>query len=114
MEKNAVIRITKPAHEALVKLAKANRKTVLAAASDAILSAKDDADAERQKLRLELEELRAELRKMTTRKDLAALFYSLAKGAGNDVKKERLAIGYRMLLGHEVNVDFASVELENK
>ena len=114
MAKNAVIRLSESAYNALSDMSKKSEKSMSSLASDIILSQKQDIEIERQKLRTELAELREEMRKMTTRKDLAALFYSLSKGAGTDVRKERLALGYRMLLGHEVNVDFASVDLENK
>jgi hypothetical protein len=113
MKKDAVIRITKPAYEAIVMLAKSNGKTVMATASDAILSAKNDADIERKKLRNELAEFREAIRRNATRKDLAALFYTLSKNEEIDVRKERLALGYRMFLGHEIHVDFASVSIQH-
>jgi hypothetical protein len=114
MAKNAVIRLSESAYKALSDMSKKQEKSMSSLASDIILSQKNDIDIERQKLRTELAELREDLRKMTTRKDLAALFYSLSKGVGTDVRKERLQLGYRMLLGHDVNVDFASVDVDNK
>jgi hypothetical protein len=114
MAKNAVIRLSESAYKALSDMSKKQEKSMSSLASDIILSQKNDLDIERQKLRTELAELREDIRKMTTRKDLAALFYSLSKGVGTDVRKERLQLGYRMLLGHEVNVDFASVDVDNK
>ena len=114
MAKNAVIRLSESAYKALLDMSKKQEKSMSSLASDIILSQKNDIDIERQKLRTDLAELREEMRKMTTRKDLAALFYSLSKGVGTDVRKERLQLGYRMLLGHEVNVDFASVDVDNK
>lgn len=114
MAKNAVIRLSESAYKVLFDMSKKQEKSMSSLASDIILSQKNNIDIERQKLRTEIAELREDLRKMTTRKDLAALFYSLSKGPGTDVRKERLALGYRMLLGHDVNVDFASVDVDNK
>lgn len=109
MIKDAVIRVTKPAHDVLARIACQQKKSKAFVASELILAAKSDADLERQKFKAEIAELREEIRRCSTRKDIATLLYTLAKGDENNERKERLMLGYRMYLGYEVIPDFASI-----
>jgi len=114
MAKTKTILVSDDAYQAIVRAANRAGKSISSTASELILGAKSDADLEQMSIRNKIAEIEEKLNKLVSRKDLAALFYSLSKGAGSDVRKERLALGYRMLLGHEVNVDFASVDIESK
>lgn len=109
MAKNAVIRLSDSAYNALSDMSKKHEKSMSSLASDIILSQKQDIEIERQKLRTEIAELREEMRKFATRKDIAAVLYTFCRIGEKGMKKERAGLGYRMQLGHEVNVDFTNI-----
>jgi hypothetical protein len=114
MAKTKTILVSELAYQAVLRSATRAGKSISSMASDIILGAKSEVELEQMSVRNKISEMEDKMNKLASKKDLAALFYSLSKGAGTDVRKERLALGYRMLLGHEVSVDFASVDIENK
>jgi hypothetical protein len=114
MAKTKTILVSEVAYQAVSRAAMRAGKSISSMASDIIIGAKSEAELEQMSIRNKIAEMEDKMNKLASRKDLAALFYSLSKGPSTDVRKERLALGYRMLLGHEIHVDFASVDVEKR
>lgn len=113
MGKNAVIRLSHDAYNALILMSKKHEKSMSSIASELILELKNDVDIERQKLRNEMAEIRMEMKKFATRKDIAAVLYTFCRIGESGYKKERATLGYRMQLGHEIACDFSAITFKD-
>lgn len=119
-----VIRLSDDAYFKAKMLAEKAGKSVSKIVSEAVLFGSKNDDENSQILRKEIENLRFEMRKMfeentlenrrhSTKKDLAALFYILAKGLQAN-RKECAYLGFKMQSENPVFPDFASLRFNQK
>lgn len=109
MAKTKTILVSEAAYQAIVRAANRAGKSISSTASELILGAKSDADLEQMSIRNKIAEMEDKMTKLATRKDIAAVLYTFCRIGEKGMKKERAGLGYRMQLGHDVNVDFTNV-----
>ena len=121
---NHVIRLSDDAYFKAKMLAEKTGKSVSKVVSEAVISGSKSDDENSQVFRKTIEDLRFEMRKLfeenalenrrhSTKKDLAALFYILAKGLASN-RKECAYLGFKMQTENPVLPDFASIQLDQK